>query len=123
DVSRASSCPDQRSLRLGQPEGHVHGTIQVDSGSQLGAGLLLLARLGIPRAETAVAVGQERAHTELGSQGEGLPVVDCGLLDLWRIAMHGDLAKEPKGLCLGALLLMVSGLCQGAPRQLPRLPP
>jgi hypothetical protein len=34
--------------------------------------------------------------------------------------MHGDLAKEPKGLCLEALLLMLSRVCQGALRQLTR---
>jgi hypothetical protein len=37
----------QRCLRLGQPEGHVHGAVHLDGGGQLSAGLLLLSRLGV----------------------------------------------------------------------------
>ena len=36
----------QCGLRLGQPEGHVHGAIEVDSCGQFGTGLLSLAYLG-----------------------------------------------------------------------------
>jgi hypothetical protein len=32
--------PRQRGFGLGQPEGHVHGAVQVDGGGQDGAGLL-----------------------------------------------------------------------------------
>jgi hypothetical protein len=71
-------------------------------------------------AKAVVTVGLERAHAKLVSQREGLPVVDCGLLDLWGIAIHGDLANEPQGLCLVALLMMVAGVGQGALRQLTR---
>ena len=39
----------QRRLRLGQPEGHVHGAVQVDGGGQGGAGLLPLAGLAYSR--------------------------------------------------------------------------
>ena len=35
---------------------------------------------GIQRAEATVTVGLERAHAEFLGQGEGLPVVGCGLL-------------------------------------------
>ena len=37
----------QRGLCLGQPERHLHGAVEVDSGGQRGAGLLLLAGRGI----------------------------------------------------------------------------
>ena len=113
DVSRASSCPDQRRLRLGQPEGHVHGAIQVDGGGQLGAGLLPLACLGIQRAKAPVAVGLERAHAEFVSQGEGLPVVGFGWCDLWGIAM---LAISPRSRRArpGGPVLDGTGVRQGA---------
>ncbi len=52
-------------LRLGQPEGHVHGAVQVDGGRQFSAGLLPLVDLGIQRTKAQVAVGLERAHAEL----------------------------------------------------------
>ena len=39
-------------------------------------------RLGIQRAEAAVAVGLERAHAEFFGQGEGLVVVGFGLRDV-----------------------------------------
>src|SRR3989442_8006330 len=58
----------QRCLGLGQPEGHVHGVVQRDSGRQLGAGQLSLAGRGIQRAQAEVAVGLERAHTEFVGQ-------------------------------------------------------
>ena len=99
----------QRRLRLGQPEGHVHGTIQVDGGGEFSAGLLLLAGLGIQRAEAPVAVGLERAHAELLGQGEGLAVVGFGLLDLRGIALRRNLAEEPQGICLVAMFLVLAG--------------
>ena len=36
----------QRRLRLGQPEGHVHGAVQLDGGGQFGTGLLAPAHAG-----------------------------------------------------------------------------
>ena len=80
--------------------------------------MLPLSRLAIQRAKAAGTVGLERAHAKFGSQGEGLAVVVCGWLDLWGIAIHGDLTQKPQGLCLVALLVMVAGMGQGALRQL-----
>jgi hypothetical protein len=37
----------QRRFGLGQPEGHVHGAVEVDGGSQGGAGLLTSAGLAV----------------------------------------------------------------------------
>ena len=52
----------QRSFGLGQPEGHVHGTVQVDGGGQGGAGLLFSAGLVVQPAQPVVTVGYERTH-------------------------------------------------------------
>jgi hypothetical protein len=67
-------------LRLGQPERHLHGTVEEASSGQRGTGLLPLAGLGIQRAEAAVAVGLEWAHAQLIGEGQRLLVVGFGLL-------------------------------------------
>ena len=54
----------QRRLRLGQPERHVHGAVQLDGGGQFRAGWLSTVYLGIQGAKAEVAVGLERAHAE-----------------------------------------------------------
>ena len=52
----------QRRFGLGQPEGHLHGTVQRDGGGQRRTRLLGLACSGIQEAEATVAMGLERAH-------------------------------------------------------------
>ena len=52
----------QRGLCLGQPEVHLHRSIQLDSRTQGGTGLLLSSHPAVQGAETAVAVGLEWAH-------------------------------------------------------------
>src|SRR5262245_22202125 len=90
----------QRSLCLGQPEGHLHGAIHLHGRGQLSAGLLLLASCGIQHAEAPVAVRQEWAHAEFLGQGEGLVVMGGSLVEVWGLATHGDLAEEPVSMCL-----------------------
>ena len=52
---RVSSCHlYQCGFGLGQPEGHVHGTVEVDGGRQDDAGLLALAGLAIQPAQAKV---------------------------------------------------------------------
>ena len=104
----------QRRFRLGQPERHVHGTVQLDGRGQLGASLLLLADRGIQRAKAAVAVGLERAHAEFLGQGEGLLVVGFGLLALRRLALRRNLAEEAQGIRLVAAFLVLTGKRQRA---------
>jgi hypothetical protein len=58
----------QRRLGLWEPEGHVHGSIEVDSSGEFGAGLLPLVGGGIQHAQTAAAMGLERAHVEFLGQ-------------------------------------------------------
>ena len=65
---------------------------------QFGASLLHPARSAIQTAEAMMTVGLERAHAEFVGQGEGLAVVDFGLLDVWEIAVCSDGAEEAKGI-------------------------
>jgi hypothetical protein len=78
------SCSDLRQCRfgLGQPEGHVHGTVEIDGGGQSDAGLRTTAGLAVQPAQSVVAVGHEGAHVEFVGQGEGLAVVGFGQLNL-----------------------------------------
>src|SRR5262245_19255809 len=103
----------QRGFSLGQPEGHVHGAVQRDSGSQGGAGLFPLAGRGIQRAETAVTMGLERAPAQLLSQSKGLTVVGFGRLDLRGLAPRRNVAEEAQGIRLESPLLVRTGECQG----------
>ena len=41
-----------------------------------------------------MAVGLERAHTKFLGQGEGLAVVDGGLVVFWRIAPRCNVTEE-----------------------------
>ena len=84
-------CP--RRLGLRQPEGHVHGAVEVQSGRECGAGLLPLANRGIQHTEATVAVGLERAHAECFGQGQGLLVVGFGVRDIGGIGVGMDDAK------------------------------
>jgi hypothetical protein len=94
---------------LGQPEGHVHVTVQLDSRGQLGASLLPLSYLDVQRAETEVAVRLEWTHAEILGQGEGLAVVGFGLFNLWRLASRRNVVEEAQGIRLVAAFLMCAG--------------
>ena len=103
----------QHRLGLGQPEGHLHRPVQRRWRGQRGAGLLRLAGLGIQCAKAPAAVRLERAHAEFFGQGEGLLVVGLGRLDLWGIAVRGDLAEEPQGLGLVSPFFVLAGELEG----------
>src|SRR5262245_49296803 len=104
----------QRCRGLGEPEGHVHGTVEGNGGGEGSMGLLPLAGHGIQGAEAAVAVGLERAHTEFVGQGEGLPVVVCSCLGMRGIAMCSDRAEEVQRIRFVAPLLVLTGERQRA---------
>jgi hypothetical protein len=42
-----------------------------------------------------MAIGQEGAHAEPLGMRESLLECGFGLITLWRLAVHGDLAEEP----------------------------
>ena len=69
----------------------------------------------VPEAE--VAVGLERAHAQFLGQGEGLAVVGLGWLDVWGLALRGNLAEEPQGLRLVASFLCGHGHARGPARR------
>src|SRR5262245_10732182 len=118
-----SSCVHlrQRYLGLREPQGHPHGTVQVDGSGQGSAGLLPLAGGGIQRAQAAVAVGQERTHAQLFGQRYSLLIGGHGGFDLQGSALRSDLAEQPQGPRLMALMMAVTGACQGALGQLVRV--
>jgi len=60
----------------------------------------------------------ERAHAKFLSQGEGLPIVRFGWLDLWGGLMGGDLPEEPQGPRLVSPLLIVTREGEGTPSEL-----
>src|SRR5262245_52442722 len=67
----SSPHPHQRRFCCGEPEGHVHGPVHLDGSGERGAGLGSTACLAVQRAETAVTVRLQRAHTESLGQSEG----------------------------------------------------
>ena len=77
-------------------------------------GLLPLAGRGIQGAKAAVAMGLERAHTELVGQGEGLLVIVFSFLGMRGIAMCSDRAEEVQRIRFVAPLLVLTGKRQRA---------
>ena len=108
---RPFSCASSR-FGLGQPEGHVHGAIQLDGGRQLNASLLRLTSRGIEGAEAAVAVRHERAHAKFFGQGAGLLVMGCGVCNCRRLPLRRNVAEEAQSIRLVAALLVLAGLRQ-----------
>jgi hypothetical protein len=90
----------EHGLGLRQPEGHPHGTVEVDRGKERSVSLLALARCGIQRPKTPATVRLERAHAEGFGQGESLAVMGRRRLDLEGMAMHSDIAEELAGMRL-----------------------
>ena len=99
----------QRLLRLGQPERHVHSTVEIDGGGQGGVGLCGTAGLVVQTAQPVVAVGHERAHAQLVGQGQGLLVVSFGLHSIGRIGVGLDDAKLVQCDCLVPAFLELPG--------------
>ena len=59
-------------------------------------------------------MGHERAHAELGGQGECPPVVLFGGLHVRRVGLRGNLAEEAEGPRLVTPLTALAGERQGA---------
>ena len=108
----------QRGLRLGEPEGHLHGSEQLHSAAQRSIGLLPPSRRDIEPTQPVLTVGLERTHAERLGQGEGLLVVRGGGHDVGGIVPRGNLAEQPQGPCLPALPVAVAGVGERPLRQL-----
>src|SRR5262245_62125707 len=115
-----TSCPHTSAVHLSQcglclrePEGHPHSAVHVDSRGQRHARLIQPLYLAVQRTKTAVAVGLERAHTQLLGECKGLPVIGFSLWGLRRRVLGCDLTKEPQGVSFVALCLMPPGELQG----------
>ena len=104
-----------------QPEGHIHGAVEVNGCRQLGVSLLPLSRLGVQASQTPVTVGLQRAHAEFVGQGKGLVVAGVGLFDLRGITMHGNVTEETQGIRLMPSFLAGTGLLEGTCSERARL--
>jgi len=115
----------QRSLRLGQPEGHVHSAIEGDGRGQGDAACSRwpVAAYSMPRPR--VAVGPERAHAQFLSQGQGLLIVGFGLRDIggaaWAWTTPAGAARALVPTCfllpgqVERLACVLPGLLSGVP--------
>src|SRR5262249_59120166 len=93
-VSGAESIRLQRRLGLVQPEQHVHVAIHRRGSREVLAGFTALAGASVELAEPQVAVGQDRTHAQLVSDGHGLPVRGFGSFRIWWVAMRSDPAQS-----------------------------
>src|SRR6266568_2280078 len=81
-------------LRLVQPEAHVHFAVHRRRRRQMLSSLLVLVGLPEELAQMEMAVGRERTHAELASQGQGLAVVAFRRLESRRITMGSDFTEQ-----------------------------
>ena len=101
-------------MALSFPQGG--GFCQYENSTEIARQLhgLSLSHLRIQRPETAVAVSQERAHTNLFGHGKGLVVVGCSFLNVWRLTTHGNVAEETVRMRLVATSCMGAGEVEAA---------
>src|SRR5262245_50941024 len=102
----------QRGFSLRQPEGHVHGAVQLDGGVKFDTGKPAPAHAAIQGAETEVAVGLERTHAQLIGQGEGLAVVFSNLLAHRGLAPHRNVTEEVQSIRLVATFVVRTDMRQ-----------
>src|SRR5713226_6413022 len=100
-------------LRLLQPVPHVHLAVHRRRGEQLLPDLLGFARAPIEFAEAVVTMGNERAHTELRGECQGLLVVVFGFLRFGGVAARSDLAQKEQGPCFVAAFAVLAGEREG----------
>src|SRR5262249_11467787 len=77
-----------------QPVRHPHLAVHRRRGGEMLLRLLALADAPVELAETQVAVGHDRTHAQLVSDGHGLPVGGFSRFRIWWVAMRGDLAQS-----------------------------
>jgi hypothetical protein len=77
----------QNRLCLRQPQGHVHGAVQMHSHAQFCMRARHPSSLAIQGTEAAVVVGLQRTHTERLGQDQGLLVVRLGPLNIGGIGV------------------------------------
>src|SRR5262249_45134174 len=108
----ASARLRQGCLRLREPEGHAHGTVELNRCGQCDTRLLPLSYSCIQRPKAAVAVRLKRAHAQFLGQGERLAVVADGGLALAGCLARRALAQEPQRPGLVAVLLVLAGIIE-----------
>jgi hypothetical protein len=65
-------------MHLSQPEAHVHLAVQRRGRSEVLSGPRLAACVAVEPAEVEVAVGDERAHPDLGGERQSLAIAGFG---------------------------------------------
>ena len=100
--------PSRLRLRLLQVKPHVHLAVHRGGDSEMLVCLLDLARPPVEFAEAEVAMGDERAQTELPSECAGVVVSSFSSSGGRRITGGGDLAEEPERHDLVSALAAVS---------------
>ena len=83
----------QLSLRLLEPEAHVHLTVHRRGGGEVLPRLLALARARSQLPEAEVAVGDERAHAARLGEGQRLAVVSLAALGIEPLGVGRDVAN------------------------------
>src|SRR5215470_139953 len=96
-------------FRMVKPEAHLHLAVHRRRRRQMLSGLLVPAGRSKELAQVEMDVGDEGAHLELGSQGQGLPVVAFRRLDVRWVSAEGDFAEQVEGPSLVAALPMAPG--------------
>src|SRR5262249_33155092 len=90
----ASGEPSYLRLRLLQIKPHVHFVVQRGGDGEMLLCLLALARAPVESAEAEMAVGDERAHPELASKGQGVAIMLAGGLGLERVPLQRRVSEE-----------------------------
>src|SRR6266508_2529632 len=99
-----------------QPVRHAHLAVHRRRGGEVLLRLLALARAPVELAEAEVAVGDERAHAELGGEGQGGAVVCFGRCYVDTVTMRSNLAKKAERPGLRAAVTAFTGQRECVPR-------
>ena len=99
-----------RTLCVLEPKAHVHLAVQRGGGGEVLASLVALARAPVERAETEVAMSDERAHAQLAGERERLAIRGFSVS---AAARRCDVTGEAEGVGLGAASPQPPGERQG----------
>ncbi len=102
---RSLDLPQAR-LRPAQPGRHAHLVVHRARGDEVLDRLRALADPPVEGAETEMAVGGDRTHTEPVGEGHGLAIAGHRPRNVRRVPMRGDLGEHPQACGLEALLTL-----------------
>jgi hypothetical protein len=91
-----------------EPKAHVHLVEQSDGKIEVPHPARVISGVAVERAEGQMAPGDQRAHTKLAGQREGLAIVACALHELRRLAPRQELAEEAERVRLVSMFLLLA---------------